>query len=44
MLAFEEHIGNNAAVREEMRRRTKLKVPCETRWVSGADCLDVFFT
>ena len=44
VLVFEEQLGNNAAVREEMGRRTKLKVLCETRWASRADCLDVFVT
>ena len=44
LLVFEEQLGNNAAVREEMGRRSKLKVLCETRWASRADCLDVFVT
>ena len=42
LLVFKEQLGNNAAVREEMGRRSKLKVLCETRWASRADCLDVF--
>jgi len=42
LLVFEEQLGNNAAVREEMGRRSKQKVLCETRWASRADCLDVF--
>ena len=29
VLAFEEHLMNNAAVREEMGRQSKLKVLCE---------------
>lgn len=40
--AFEEQLGNTVAVREEMRRRGKLKIPRETRWVCCAHCLDVF--
>jgi len=44
LLVFEEQLGNNAAVQEEMGRRSKLKVLCETRWASRADCLDVFVT
>lgn len=44
LLVFEEQLGNNAAVREEMGRRSKLKVLCETRWASRADYLDVFVT
>ncbi len=44
LLLFEEQLGNSAAVREEMGRRSKLKVFCETRWASCADCLDVFVT
>lgn len=43
-LVFGEQLGNNAAVRVEMGRKTKLKVLCETRWASRADCLDVFVT
>ena len=31
VLAFEEQLMNNAAVREEMGRQSKLKVLCETR-------------
>ena len=44
VLVFREQLGNNAAVRVEMGRKTKLKVLCETRWASRADCLDVFVT
>ena len=42
VLAFEEQLMNNAAVREEMGRQSKLKVLCETRWASRADRLNVF--
>ena len=41
-LAFEEQLMNNAAVREEMGRQSKLKVLCETRWASREDSLNVF--
>lgn len=44
VLVFEEELGKNVAVREEMGRRTKLKALCETRWASRANCLDVFVT
>ena len=44
VLAFEEQLMNNAAVREEMGRQSKLKVLCETRWASRADSLNVFVT
>ena len=30
MLVFKEQLGDNAAVREEMGRKTKLKVLCDT--------------
>ena len=42
VLAFEEQLMNNAAVREEMGRQSKLKILCETRWASRADSLNVF--
>ena len=42
VLDFEEQLTNNAAVREEMGRRSKLKVLCETRWASREDSLNVF--
>ena len=42
VLDFEEQLMNNAAVREEMGRQSKLKVLCETRWASRADSLNVF--
>ena len=42
VLAFEEQLMNNAAVREEMGRQSKLKVLCETRWASRADSSNVF--
>ena len=42
VLDFEEQLMNNAAVREEMGRHSKLKVLCETRWASRADSLNVF--
>ena len=42
VLDFEEQLMNNAAVRVEMGRQSKLKVPCETRWASRADSLNVF--
>ena len=42
LLVFEEQLGNNEPGREEMRGRSRLKVLCETRWASRADCLSVF--
>ena len=42
VLDFEEQLMNNAAVREEMGRQSKLKVLCETRWGPRADSLNVF--
>ena len=42
VLAFEEQLMNNAAVREEMGRQSKLKVLCETRWASRAGSLNIF--
>ena len=39
VLAVEEQLMNNAAVRKEMGRQSKLKVLCETRWASRADSL-----
>lgn len=44
LLVFQEQLRNNPAVREEMGRKSKLKVLCETRWASRADCLNVFVT
>lgn len=43
-LVFQEQLRQNADVREEMGRQSKLKVLCETRWASRADCLNVFVT
>ena len=42
LLAFQKQLGDNPVAREEMGRRSKLKVLCETRWASRADCLSVF--
>ena len=42
LLVFKEQLGDNPVAREEMGRRSKLKVLCETRWASRADCLAVF--
>ena len=42
LLAFKEQLGDNPVPREKMGRRSKLKVLCETRWASRADCLAVF--
>lgn len=42
LLVFQEQLGDSAVAREEMGRRSKLKVLCETRWASRADCLSVF--
>ena len=43
-LVFQEQLRQNADVREEMGRQSKLKVLCETRWASRADCLNFFVT
>ena len=43
LLVFKEQHGDNPVAREEMGRRSKLKVLCETRWASRADCQAVFF-
>ena len=43
LFLFKEQLGDNPVAREEMGRRSKLKVLCETRWASGADCQAVFF-
>ena len=42
LLVFKEQLGDNPVAREEMERRSKLKVLCETHWASRADCLAVF--
>ena len=42
LLVFKEQHGDNPVAREEMGRRSKLKVLCETRWASRADCKPVF--
>ena len=42
LLAFKEQLRDNPVPREKMGRRSKLKVLCETRWASRADCLAVF--
>jgi hypothetical protein len=42
LLAFKEQLGDNPIARDEMGRRSKLKVLFETRWASRADCLSVF--
>ena len=41
-MVFKEQLGDNPVSREEMGRRSKLKLLCETRWASSADCLSVF--
>ena len=43
LLVFKEQHGDNPVAREEMGRRSKLKVICETSWASRADWLTVFF-
>ena len=43
LLVFKEQLVDNPVAREEMGRRSKLKVLCETRWASRADCQAVFF-
>lgn len=42
LLVFKEHLGDNPVAKEEMGRRSKLKVLCETCWASRADCLAVY--
>ena len=42
LLVFKEQLGDNPVAREEMGRRSKLKVFCETRWASRADYVAVF--
>ena len=42
LLVFKEQLGDNPHATEEMGRRSKLKLLCETRWASRADCLSVF--
>ena len=42
LFVFKEQLGDNPVAREEMGRRSKLKVLCETHLVSRADCLPVF--
>ena len=42
LLVFKEQLGDNPVAREEMGRRSKLKVLFKTRWASRADCLAVF--
>ena len=42
LLLFKEQLGDNPVARGEMRRRSKLKVLCERRLDSRADCLPVF--
>ena len=42
LLVFKEQLGDNPFAREEMGRRSKLKLLCETRWAPRADCLSVF--
>ena len=43
LLVFKEQHGDNPVAREEMGRRSKLKVISETSWASRADWLAVFF-
>ena len=42
LLVFKEQLGDDPVAREEMGRRSKLKLLCETRWAPRADCLSVF--
>lgn len=42
LLVFKDQLGDNPVAREEMGRRSKLKLLCETRWAPRADCLSVF--
>ena len=44
LLAFQECLSQDAAVRVEMERRAKLRTLCETRWTSRADSLYTFRT
>ena len=44
LLAFQECLSQDAAVRVEMERRAKLRTLCETRWASRADSLYTFRT
>ena len=37
LLVFKEQLGDNPFAREEMGRRSKLKVLCETRWASRTE-------
>ena len=43
LFVFKEQLGDNPVAREEMGRRSKLKVLCETSWASRADWLAIFF-
>ena len=40
-LSFQNQLNNNADVQEDMGRRHKLKMLCETHWASQADCLNI---
>ena len=42
LLVFKDQLGDNPVAREEMGRRSKLKLLCETCWAPRADCLSVF--
>ena len=44
LLAFQECLSQDAAVKIEMERRTKLRTLCEARWASRADSLYTFRT
>ena len=44
LLVFKKQLGENPVAREEMGRRSKLKVLFETSWASRADCLEVSST
>ena len=44
LLAFQECLSQDAAVRVEMERHAKLRTLCETRWASRADSLYTFRT
>ena len=44
LLAFQECLSQDAAIRVEMEQRAKLRTLCETRWASRADSLYTFRT
>jgi hypothetical protein len=42
--AFFDGLAADAATKENMEKRTKLRTLCETRWTSRADALCIFKT